>query len=199
MSNAFKVLGIIGVLVVVIGMSACSYFVGGYNKMVALNQKVDGQWSQVENVYQRRFDLIPNLVATVKGYAAHENAVFTQVTEARAKVGKIDMTGVTTDAEKQQKFFAAQGELSSALSRLMVVQENYPQLKANENFLELQNEISGTENRVSVERRKFGEAVQEYNTTRATFPLSLVVAGRFPERKYYKADEGAEKAPKVVF
>lgn len=172
-----------------------------YNNLVASEQNVLKQWSQVENQYQRRADLIPNLVNTVKGYANFEKEVLTQVTEARARVGQFNVTPeVLNDPQAFEKFQSVQGELSSALSRLLAVVENYPELKANENFLQLQAQLEGTENRISVERKRFNEAVQEYNTMIKRFPASML-AGMFGfrEKQYFKAIQGAEVPPKVEF
>lgn len=172
-----------------------------YNNLVSLEQNVLKQWSQVENQYQRRADLIPNLVNTVKGYANFEKEVLTQVTEARAKVGQFNVTPeVLNDPQAFEKFQSAQGELSSALSRLLAVVENYPELKANENFLQLQAQLEGTENRISVERKRFNETVQEFNTNIKRFPAS-VLAGMFgfSEKQYFKAIQGAEVPPRVEF
>jgi len=162
---------------------------------------VNQSWAQVENQYQRRYDLIPNLVETVKGYAKHEREVFTQVTEARAKVGQINISPeVLKDPEAFAKFQQAQDALGSALARLLAVAENYPQLKANENFLQLQAQLEGTENRISVERRRYNEVVQQYNTYIRRFPVNII-AGMFGfrERPYFKAAEQAQQAPKVQF
>jgi len=172
-----------------------------YNNMVSQDQAVMQQWSQVENQYQRRADLIPNLVNTVKGYADFEKEVLTQVTEARAKVSQFNITPeVLNDPQAFAKFQSLQGELSGALSRLLVTVENYPQLKANENFLQLQAQLEGTENRISVERKKFNEVVQQYNTTIKRFPASML-AGifGFGEKQYFKAIQGADTPPKVEF
>lgn len=172
-----------------------------YNNLVAAEQNVLKQWSQVENQYQRRADLIPNLVNTVKGYANFEKEVLTQVTEARARVGQFNVTPeVLNDPQAFEKFQSVQGDLSSALSRLLAVVENYPELKANENFLQLQAQLEGTENRISVERKRFNETVQEYNTRIKRFPASLL-AGMvgFSEKQYFKAVQGAEVPPKVEF
>lgn len=172
-----------------------------YNNLVAAEQNVLKQWSQVENQYQRRADLIPNLVNTVKGYANFEKEVLTQVTEARARVGQFNVTPeVLNDPQAFEKFQSVQGDLSSALSRLLAVVENYPELKANENFLQLQAQLEGTENRISVERKRFNETVQEYNTMIKRFPASLL-AGMFgfSEKQYFKAVQGAEVPPKVEF
>jgi len=178
-----------------------SWGISAYNNMVSLEQTVTQQWSQVENQYQRRADLIPNLVSTVKGYADFEKGVLTDVTEARARVGQFNVTKeVLTDPRAFAKFQSLQGELSSALSRLLVTVENYPQLKANENFLQLQAQLEGTENRISVERKKFNETVQLYNISIKRFPASMM-AGMFGfgEKQYFKAIQGSETPPKVEF
>jgi LemA protein len=186
---------IVGVLVIIF-----LWGMGGYNKMVSQEEGVTSAWSQVENVYQRRADLIPNLVATVKGYAAHEQETLEGVVNARAKATQttIDPTNMTPEAMAQ--FQAAQGELSTALGKLMVVVERYPDLKANQNFLELQAQLEGTENRITVERQKFNDAAKSFNTLIRKFPKNII-AGMFGfERKeYFEAKEGAEEAPKVEF
>lgn len=184
------------VLVVVVGLvSSC-----GYNNMVSLEEAVDGQWSQVENVYQRRADLIPNLVNTVKGYADFEQETLTQVVEARAKATSTTISVDNLNPESLQQFQQAQDGLGSALSRLMVVAERYPDLKANQNFLELQAQLEGTENRIAVERKKFNETVQAYNTTIRRFPGNITAAlFGFDKKGYFEAAAGAEKAPEVKF
>jgi LemA protein len=178
-----------------------SWGISSYNNMVSLDQSVIQQWAQVENQYQRRADLIPNLVNTVKGYADFEKDVLTKVTEARVKVSQFNITPeLLNDPQAFAKFQSLQGELSGALSRLLVTVENYPQLKANENFLQLQAQLEGTENRISVERKKFNEVVQTYNTAIKRFPSSML-AGMFGfgEKQYFKAIQGADTAPKVEF
>jgi len=175
--------------------------ISSYNNMISLDQAVVQQWSQVENQYQRRADLIPNLVNTVKGYADFEKEVLTKVTEARARVSQFNITPeLLNDPQAFAKFQSLQGELSGALSRLLVTVENYPQLKANENFLQLQAQLEGTENRISVERKKFNEVVLSYNTTIKRFPASML-AGMFGfgEKQYFKAIQGADTPPKVEF
>lgn len=187
------------ILVVIIGL--VMWGVGVYNNLVSLNEAVNQSWSQVENQYQRRADLIPNLVNTVKGYANFEKDVLTQVTEARASVGQIKATPeLLNDPQAFQRFQAAQANLSGALSRLLVTVENYPNLKANENFLQLQAQLEGTENRISVERMKFNQVVQEYNTRIKRFP-AFIFAGMagFGEKQYFRAAPGSETAPKVEF
>ena len=177
------------------------WFISKQNTFVTLEEGVTAKWSQVENVYQRRLDLIPNLVETVKGYASHEENVLTEVTELRSRIGQMNVSGeILNDPEAMQKFQSAQSELGGALSRLLVVSENYPDLKANQNFLALQNQLEGTENRISVERKRFIETVQEYNTAIRRFPASLVASiGGFDRKATFTAQEGAEAAPKVKF
>ncbi len=191
---------IILIAIVVVIFLMISSAVGKYNNMVTLEEGVDASWAQVENVYQRRADLIPNLVATVKGYAEHEQETFTAVTEARSKVNNINVEGIANNPQALQNFQAAQGQLSSALSRLMVVVEKYPDLKANQNFLDLQTQLEGTENRIAVERNRFNKSAQGYNTIIRRFPGSIY-AGMFGfERKaYFEADAGSEIAPQVEF
>ncbi|MEW6702760.1 MAG: LemA family protein [Bacteroidota bacterium] len=193
-------LGVVAVIVILI-ISVVGWGVGIYNKMVGLNEGVKQSWSQVENVYQRRADLVPNLVATVKGVANFEKETYTAVTEARAKVGQVKLSAdQLSDPQAFQKFQQAQDGLSSALSRLLVVSENYPQLKANENFLQLQAQLEGTENRITVERQKFTQVVQEYNTAIKKFPAAIIANfGGFREKEYFKAAAGSDLAPKVQF
>lgn len=172
---------------------------GPYNRLVALDEGVDTAWSQVENVYQRRADLVPNLVETVKGAAAFEQDTFTAVAEARSKVNQIDIEGVP-DAAQMQQFQAAQEELSSALSRLLVTVERYPELSATQAFRDLQAQLEGTENRIAVERKRFNEAVREYNTARRQVPTNLyAMAFGFDEKTYFAASPGSDEAPKVEF
>lgn len=176
--------------------------IGSYNNMVKLDEGVKEKWSQVENVYQRRYDLIPNLVETVKGYAKHEQETFITVTEARAKAGGTFNISeqVLNDPAMFQKFQQAQAGLSSALQRLMVVVEKYPDLKANQNFLALQDQLEGTENRIAVERKRFNEAARYYNTYIKQFP-KMILANMFgfKEKQYFKSAEGAQEVPKVEF
>ncbi len=193
-------LGILGAVVaiaIVLGLSVQ----GTYNSIVAQQQNVEAQWGQVENVYQRRADLIPNLVATVKGYAAHESGVLEAVTASRAQVGSMRVTpDILNNPAEFQKFQQAQAGLTSALSRLMVVVERYPDLKANQNFLELQSQLEGTENRISIERRRFNEAAQAYNTRIMQFPANIVAKFfGFQPKPYFQAAAGSEKAPVVDF
>ena len=181
--------------------SILSWATGTYNSLVGLDEGVNQSWAQVQNQYQRRLDLIPNLVSTVKGYAEHESSVFEKVAEARSSVGKLQVTPeILNNAETFKRFQQAQGELSSALSRLLAVAENYPQLKANENFLQLQSQLEGTENRIAVERMKFNEVVQSYNVKIRRVPASMIAGMMgFQQKQYFQADAGAEKAPKVQF
>ena len=174
--------------------------VSAYNSLVSSEESVDTAWSQVENVYQRRADLIPNLVNTVKGYAAHEKETLEGVVSARAKATQMTIDPTNLTPEAIEKFQAAQGELGSALGKLLAITENYPDLKANENFKELQAQLEGTENRIAVERKKFNETAQVYNTAIRKFPRSIVASMFGFERKpYFKAQEGAEQAPTVQF
>lgn len=168
--------------------------------MVEKEEKVSSQWAQVQNAYQRRADLVPNLVATVKGYASHESGTLTAVTEARSKVSQINLSADQLTEENLQKFQAAQGELGNALNRLLMVREAYPDLKANTNFLALQDELAGTENRISVERNKFNVAVQDYNQYIRQFPR-VIYAGwfGFSKKAYFEADQASQSAPKVEF
>ncbi len=187
----FTVIGFFAVL----SLSSC-----GYNSMVKLDEQVTSQWAQVENVYQRRIDLIPNLVASVKGAANFEQETLTQVIEARAKATSINVDPTKLTPESIAQFQAAQGQLSSSLGRLLATVEAYPELKANQNFLELQSQLEGTENRITVERQKFNTVTQEYNSKIRTFPNNLT-AGMFgfKAKGYFQAEAGANKAPKVEF
>ncbi|MFO8235058.1 MAG: LemA family protein [Bacteroidales bacterium] len=171
-----------------------------YNRIVQMEQQVESQWSNVETVYQRRADLIPNLVNTVKGYAEHERETLEEVIEARSKATSTNINADDLSPEKLQQFQENQQELGSALSRLMVVVERYPDLKANENFSQLQAQLEGTENRISVERRRFNESVRNYNTYINQFPQKLYAnLFDFEEQVYFESDEGSEEAPDVEF
>jgi len=187
--------------IVVIALGA----IGTYNRLVALDQAVQAQWAQVENVYQRRADLIPNLVQTVKGVANFEKSTYIAVAQARAKVGQVQASvppNITNDPQAFTKFQAAQDGLTSALSRLLVVVERYPDLKANENFLQLQSQLEGTENRIAVERMRYNEVAQQFNTTRQSFPTVFFAnffGERFKSKAYFQAQPGAQTAPKVQF
>jgi len=188
---------VIIVLIVVVGLT------GTYNRLVTLDQAVQSQWAQVESVYQRRADLIPNLVATVQGAANFEKSTYIAVAQARAKVGQLNLgSAVPNDPAAFAKFTAAQDALSSALTHLLAVSENYPDLKASQNFLDLQSQLEGSENRIAVERMRFNQAAQTFNTTRDTFPTVLVAGifgSRFNEKAYFQSQPGAQNAPQVKF
>lgn len=190
------------IVVVILLFIAYSTFKGKYNSFVTLEESVNQKWSQVENQYQRRVDLIPNLVETVKGYASHEKETLLGVTEARAKLGGQVNLGpdVLNNPQAFQKFQQMQGALSSALQRLMVVVEKYPELKADQRFADLQRQLEGTENRIATERGRFNEVVQSYNTKIRQFP-DMLIAGMFGfhEKEYFKSQAGADVAPKVKF
>jgi LemA protein len=201
--NKFAI-GCVGVLVIIafFAVVAGLGLMGSYNRLVKLQQSVDQSWAQVQNVYQRRADLIPNLVNTVSGAANFEKSTLIAVTNARASVGRVqlDPNKAPTDAAQLEQFQAAQGQLSNALSRLLVVVERYPEIKANQSFLGLQAQLEGTENRISVERGNFNTAVQNYNTTVRSFPTNFI-AGMFgfAPRPFFAAQPGAERAPAVNF
>ncbi len=187
MSKKWIPLAVIGSIVVILGL----IFVSKYNSMVTLNNEVDNGWAQVENQLQRRADLIPNLVATVQGYASHEKEIFTQVAEARAKLA---------GAREPATAAAANNELSGALSRLLVIAERYPDLKANTQFMALQDELAGTENRISVERKRYNDLVRDYNNAIRRFPGSLIAGmSGFDAKTYFEAEEAAKQVPKVDF
>jgi len=196
---ALGCVAILVVLAVIVGIS----FAGTYNRLVTLGQDVDRSWSEVENQYQRRADLVPNLVQTVQGAANFEKETLTAVTEARASVGRATVTPgkAPTDAESLARYQAAQDQLGSALQRLLVVSERYPELKANQNFRDLQAQLEGTENRITVARQRFNESAQSYNTVLKKFPTNLIAGFfSFKEKPYFKATTpGAEQAPKVQF
>jgi LemA protein len=196
-----RVLVVIAAIVLVLFLGASS--VGGrYNRLVTLDQAVQAQWAQVESSYQRRADLVPNLVETVKGAANFEKSTYVAVAEARAKVGQVNVSGanVPNDTAAFERFASAQDGLSSALSRLLAVSESYPQLKATQNFSDLQAQLEGTENRIAVERMRYNEAAQTFNTTRDSFPTVIAVGffgARFNEKAYFKSQPGAQSAPAV--
>lgn len=174
--------------------------VGNYNGLVGMDETVQGRWADVETQYQRRADLIPNLVNTVKGYATHEKQTLEDVMKARSQATqvKVDPTNITP--EQMAKYQKAQGDVSQALGRLLMVAENYPQLKANENFLELQSQLEGTENRINVARRDFNAVAKEYNTAIRRFPRSIIASMfGFEKHNYFEAEAGSEKAPEVKF
>lgn len=182
-------------LLVIPFLSSC-----GYNTMVELSESVDAQWAQVENVYQRRSDLIPNLVNTVKGYAAHEQGTFTAVVDARSKATSVNIDASNLTAESMRQFQEVQSGLTQALSRLIMLQENYPDLKANENFRDLQAQLEGTENRITVERQKFNDITRNYNTYIRRFPNNIISSiFSFDQKPYFQAEAGASAAPKVEF
>lgn len=190
------------VIIVVVVLIFIGYLWGksAYNGMVDKEESVKSQWAQVQNAYKRRADLIPNLVSTVKGYATHEQQTLTEVVEARAKATQMNVNADQLTEENIRKYQEAQGQLGAALGRLLAVQENYPDLKANTNFMALQDELTGTENRISTERNKFNTRVQEYNTYIRMFPRNIF-AGMFgfEKKAYFEADASEQSAPKVEF
>jgi len=190
------------ILLSVIGLFAILFLWGmsGYNRLVNLQEGVNSQWSNVESQYQRRSDLIPNLVATVKGYATHESSTLEGVVAARAKATQVTIDPAKLTPAKLQEYQAAQGQVSSALGKLLMITENYPDLKANQNFLELQAQLEGTENRISVERNRFNEIAKSYNTSIRSFP-TVILSNMFgfEKKPYFEAEKGTEKAPAVKF
>ena len=201
MNKGVKALVIILVIVVAI-FGVVKFFAGTYNTMVSMDEGVLSQWAQVENQYQRRLDLVPNLVATVKGFASHESEVFTQVAEARSQAGGVMQlsSDVIDDPEALAKFQQAQNSLGGALQRLLSVTENYPQLQANQDFMALQDELEGTENRIATERMRFNETVQEYNKYIRTFPNNIIAnMNGFDKKAYFTSTDEAKTAPKVEF
>jgi len=198
--GAIIALSIVGVIILII-LGVFGWAFGTYNKLVSFDENVKQNWGQVEAQYQRRYDLIPNLVETVKGYAKHEEDVFENVAAARSSVGKMTITPeVLNNPQAFQRFQQAQDALSGALSRLLAVSENYPNLKADQNFLALQSQLEGTENRIAVARERFNLAAQSYNVLVRRIPSSIIASfGGFRERPYFEAQEGANVAPKVQF
>lgn len=196
MKSKFIVIGVVIVaILIIVGMCVSSY-----NSMVSKDEAVSSQWGNVQNAYQRRSELIPNLVGTVKGYAAHEQQTLTQVIEARAKATQINLSADQLTEENLQKYQQAQGQLSQALGRLMLVKEQYPELKANQNFMALQDELTGTENRISTERNKFNEMARDYNAYIRSFPKNIIASmSGFDKKSYFQADQAAQSAPKVEF
>ena len=191
---------IIWIVVAVVILGSFVWVKNVYNKLVSADENTQSMWSQVENVYQRRADLIPNLVATVKGYAAHESQTLENVVAARAKATQVTVDPSDLTSESVEKFNEAQGELSTALGKLLLIQENYPDLKANENFRDLQAQLEGTENRIATERMKFNQAVKEYNTNIRRFPSNIIASVfGFEQKGYFEAQAGSETAPKVEF
>lgn len=193
-----KVIILIAVAVVLLGSFV--WVKNVYNGLVTSDENTQSAWSQVENVYQRRADLIPNLVATVKGYAAHESETLENVVAARAKATQVTIDPSSLSAEEVAEYNEAQGELGNALGRLLLIQENYPDLKANQNFRDLQAQLEGTENRIATERMKFNQAVKDYNTSIRRFPNNIIASMfGFEKKGYFEANSGAENAPKVEF
>lgn len=200
MKKSTVIIIVIAIAVVIFGLIGLVWGSSSYNSLVAKSESASSQWAQVQNAYQRRADLIPNLVATVKGYATHEQQTLTEVVEARAKATQMQVNADQLTEENIKKYQEAQGQLGSALGRLMMITENYPDLKANTNFIQLQDELTGTENRISTERNKFNEKVKDYNTTIRMFPKNIF-AGLFGFQKkaYFEADQTAQTPPKVDF
>ncbi len=199
MKNKGLIIGAVIVAVVLLCAASC---VGSYNSLVSLREDVDAEWANVESQYQRRADLVPNLVATVKGYASHEESVFTEIAESRAKLGgsyTID-SSLTEDEEAFSSYNASQNALSANLGRLLALTEAYPELKANENFLDLQSQLEGTENRIATERNRYNEKARSYNKKRQSFP-TVILANMFgfKEKVYFKAEESAHTVPTVSF
>ena len=195
MKKALPWIVVLGILAIIV-----LWVANVYNAFVAAEEEVESAWAQVENQYQRRSDLVPNLVATVKGYAAHEQETLEGVVEARAKATQITIDPANATPEQLAAFQTAQGELSQALGRLLAVAENYPDLKANENFRDLQSQLEGTENRIAVARQLFNESARQFNTAIRRFPNNIIagICG-FEKKPYFEAEEGANKAPKVEF
>jgi len=193
--------GCIGLVVLgVIALALFGWVKNGYNGLVTDQESVETAWANVESQYQRRADLIPNLVETVKGYAKHEQETLEGVIEARANATKVTIDPTKMTPEDLQKYQAAQGDVTNALSRLIAVSESYPDLKANENFKDLQTQLEGTENRINKARNDFNEVAREYNTKRRTFPTNIIASVfNFGEKPYFQSQEGADKAPKVDF
>lgn len=200
-SGTKKALIIVGVILVCC-FGIFKFFGGTYNTIVSLDEGVSSQWAQVQNQYQRRMDLIPNLVSTVKGYAKHESDVFTQIADARSKAGgvvNVD-SSILDDSEAFAKYQKVQGELGSSLQRLLMITENYPELKADQNFLALQDQLEGTENRISTERKRFNETVSEYNKYIRSFPKNIIAnMNGYRPKSYFTASDEAQNAPKVEF
>ena len=187
------------IVLAVIGMIA-AWLIGRYNIMVTMEENVENAWGQVENQYQRRIDLIPNLVSTVKGYATHEQSTYTAVMEARAKATQITIDPANATPEQLAAYQNAQGELSQALGRLLAVTENYPELKANENFKQLMDQLEGTENRITVARQRYNDVARKYNTKVRSFPANIIAnMGGFEKKTYFAASAEAQSAPKVDF
>ncbi|HPX26366.1 MAG TPA: LemA family protein [Treponemataceae bacterium] len=202
MKTGTKVLLAVLAVILILGFGFYRFWAGNYNSMVIKGEGVSGQWAQVQNQYQRRYDLIPNLVATVKGYASHESEVFTNIADARSKAGGVMQISdeVLNNPESFARFQQAQNDLGSALQRLLVVTENYPQLKADQNFLALQDQLEGTENRIATERKRFNDVVQDYNVFIKQFPRSIIAnMSGFTAKEYFAANTDAQAAPAVQF
>ena len=200
MSNSSKKILIVVAAILVVAFAVYRFFVGNYNSIVGYDESVEAAWAQVQNQYQRRVDLIPNLGSTVKGYASHEKDTFVQVTQARAAAESMAGAGVPKDAAEMEKIQAAQNSLTAGVRNLLVVAENYPELKADQNFLALQDQLEGTENRIAVARQDYNKAVQKYNTFIRRFPQSLVANQHgFEKRPQFAASQEAQSAPKVEF
>lgn len=188
------------IIIAAVALLLVLWGVSGYNGIVEMDENVNNQWANVEAQYQRRTDLIPNLVSTVKGYAAHEKSTLEAVMQARSQATQVKIDPTNCTPEQLAAYQKAQGDVTTALGKLLAITENYPQLKANENFMELQSQLEGTENRITVARRDFNAAAKEYNTVIRKFPKNIIAAiGGFEKHNYFEAEAGAEKAPKVEF
>ncbi len=188
------------IIIAAVALLLVLWGVSGYNGIVEMDENVNNQWANVEAQYQRRTDLIPNLVSTVKGYAAHEKSTLEAVMQARSQATQVKIDPANCTPEQLAAYQKAQGDVTTALGKLLAITENYPQLKANENFMELQSQLEGTENRITVARRDFNAAAKEYNTVIRKFPKNIIAAmGGFEKHNYFEAEAGAEKAPKVEF
>lgn len=188
------------IIIAAVALLLVLWGVSGYNGIVEMDENVNNQWANVEAQYQRRTDLIPNLVSTVKGYATHEKSTLEAVMQARSQATQVKIDPANCTPEQLAAYQKAQGDVTTALGKLLAITENYPQLKANENFMELQSQLEGTENRITVARRDFNAAAKEYNTVIRKFPKNIIAAiGGFEKHNYFEAEAGAEKAPKVEF
>lgn len=188
------------IIIAAVALLLVLWGVSGYNGIVEMDENVNNQWANVEAQYQRRTDLIPNLVSTVKGYAAHEKSTLEAVMQARSQATQVKIDPANCTPEQLAAYQKAQGDVTTALGKLLAITENYPQLKANENFMELQSQLEGTENRITVARRDFNATAKEYNTVIRKFPKNIIAAmGGFEKHNYFEAEAGAEKAPKVEF
>lgn len=188
------------IIIAAVALLLVLWGVSGYNGIVEMDENVNNQWANVETQYQRRTDLIPNLVSTVKGYAAHEKSTLEAVMQARSQATQMKIDPANCTPEQLAAYQKAQGDVTTALGKLLAITENYPQLKANENFMELQSQLEGTENRITVARRDFNAAAKEYNTVIRKFPKNIIASmGGFEKHNYFEAEAGAEKAPKVEF